>query len=449
LAQDQSGAWATHYIFDQEGNLVFSKDWNYYSHEYAWDPINSRVYFFRDDSSPNDLHYEVINQNDGAIWGAGETPYHGDYPTFGFIRISADGSKILLGSGDIYNAQDLILANRLGSNLIDARWIDSVLATAESGGVVKLRDVNTLQVVSSFQLDGEIINLIVRGSDLVAVSSVNGTLRFSQIALGDNDGDDLPRWWEDLYSLSDDSPSDALLDGDADGLDNRAEFSQKTNANDADTDDDGLGDGDEVSLHHTSPIKADTDSDGLSDASEINTYGTNPAAADTDLDGYSDNEELTVYNTDPNDANSKPSEMTTMDQSFEFDVLPANWIASTSSQADWYIDSSDFHTGGKSLRSGDIGDSEQSGVRFTTVFAAGTLQFYAKLDAESCCDKLSFYVDGALVRTISQWETSTWALFSVELTRGAHELEWRYQKDSSVSTQKDSVWIDDITFTSL
>ena len=79
LAQDFSGAWATHYVFNAAGNITDQLDWNYYSREFAWDPVYSRVYFFRDDTSPNDLHYEVINQASGQITDAGETPYHGSY----------------------------------------------------------------------------------------------------------------------------------------------------------------------------------------------------------------------------------------------------------------------------------------------------------------------------------------------------------------------------------
>ncbi len=79
LAEDDAdGSWTTHYIFDsnsvetdQGGQLLLP--------EYAWDPGTSRVYFFRDSVTPNDLHYEVIDQTNGEITGAGETPYHGDY----------------------------------------------------------------------------------------------------------------------------------------------------------------------------------------------------------------------------------------------------------------------------------------------------------------------------------------------------------------------------------
>ena len=79
VAQDYSGAWATHYIFDAAGVITDQAEWNYYSRDYAWDPVTSRVYFIRDGISPNDLHYDVINQATGQITATGETPYHGDY----------------------------------------------------------------------------------------------------------------------------------------------------------------------------------------------------------------------------------------------------------------------------------------------------------------------------------------------------------------------------------
>ena len=43
----------------------------------------------------------------------------------------------------------------------------------------------------------------------------------------------------------------------------------KTNPKDADTDDDGLSDGNEISARGTDPTKADTDGDGLQDGTEL------------------------------------------------------------------------------------------------------------------------------------------------------------------------------------
>jgi hypothetical protein len=53
--------------------------------------------------------------------------------------------------------------------------------------------------------------------------------------------------------------------------------------------------------HGTDPTLADTDGDGLSDGDEVNTYGTLPNQADTDGDGLKDGEEIDCVS-DPLDA---------------------------------------------------------------------------------------------------------------------------------------------------
>ena len=45
---------------------------------------------------------------------------------------------------------------------------------------------------------------------------------------------------------------------------------------DADTDGDGLNDGDELFNYGSSPLLEDTDGDGFSDAMEVNTIGSDP-----------------------------------------------------------------------------------------------------------------------------------------------------------------------------
>jgi YVTN family beta-propeller protein len=65
----------------------------------------------------------------------------------------------------------------------------------------------------------------------------------------------------------------------------------------ADSDNDGLSDGDEADLE-TDPKNQDTDGDDLADGEEVSTVGTNPLNADTDRDGVSDGEEV-AQGTDP------------------------------------------------------------------------------------------------------------------------------------------------------
>lgn len=55
----------------------------------------------------------------------------------------------------------------------------------------------------------------------------------------------------------------------------------------------------------TSRTDADSDDDGLTDGEEVNTTGTDPNKSDTDGDGFNDKEEIDL-NTDPNDENDYP-----------------------------------------------------------------------------------------------------------------------------------------------
>lgn len=64
-------------------------------------------------------------------------------------------------------------------------------------------------------------------------------------------------------------------DTDVDGLSNEKEKALGTNPTNADSDADGLLDGDEITLFKTDPLKADTDGDGMSDGKEIKS-GKNP-----------------------------------------------------------------------------------------------------------------------------------------------------------------------------
>ncbi len=79
-----------------------------------------------------------------------------------------------------------------------------------------------------------------------------------------------------------------------------------TDPNDADTEDDGLTDGEEVITYGTDPRNADSDSDSLTDYDEVTTHGTNPMTGDSDSDGHSDAAEISL-GTDPNDASDYPA----------------------------------------------------------------------------------------------------------------------------------------------
>ena len=105
----------------------------------------------------------------------------------------------------------------------------------------------------------------------------------------DSDSDGMPDGWEVTAGLNPLLGSDALLDADADGLDNLAEFTARTDPNNPDTDGDGLNDGDEVNIYGTKPRRADTDRDRLSDGEEVNVTLTDPLdGTDSEDDGMAD-----------------------------------------------------------------------------------------------------------------------------------------------------------------
>lgn len=87
-------------------------------------------------------------------------------------------------------------------------------------------------------------------------------------------------------------------DSDWDGLENDEEFRAGTDPDDADTDYDGLLDGEEVLDYLTDPLDRDTDRDGLDDGDEVMTYYTDPNYSDSDGDGLYDGEEVD-FGTDP------------------------------------------------------------------------------------------------------------------------------------------------------
>jgi hypothetical protein len=138
------------------------------------------------------------------------------------------------------------------------------------------------------------------------------------VNVADADGDGLP---DDFEAEHTDPESVTALnatdDLDNDGLTDLQEFESGTNPNNADTDGDGLDDGDEIagagSRPATDPNNVDSDGDGLSDFSETNTgvfagatdTGTDPAVADTDGDGAADGEEVAA-GSDPLDATDIP-----------------------------------------------------------------------------------------------------------------------------------------------
>lgn len=141
FAVDGSGAWVSHYTFAPDGTLIDSVDWNYYSREYVWSASNQKMYFFRDDTSPNDLLWEEINADGttypteppGGIKAKVDSPLHTSSGFTHPIRVAPDGSVVVLGSGMIHDATTLQRNTMALPNAItDAAWIGGELFTVRN-----------------------------------------------------------------------------------------------------------------------------------------------------------------------------------------------------------------------------------------------------------------------------------------------------------------------------
>lgn len=185
VAQDDSGAWATHYVFDQQGTLRDSREWNHYSTHYDWNPQQQRLYFYRSDTSPNDVMYEVIDQSSGKITAAGDSPYHGDQPLGGMIRVSPGGTRLYTGAGAIYNTADLTVVKVLGTRAVDARWMANgtlVTLSNESGyAVLRVYD-GAFNLLRQVAFVGRPVALFRDGARVIVVAEeVSGKTTFEVV----------------------------------------------------------------------------------------------------------------------------------------------------------------------------------------------------------------------------------------------------------------------------
>jgi hypothetical protein len=108
----------------------------------------------------------------------------------------------------------------------------------------------------------------------------------------------------------------------------------------------------------------------------------------------------------------------------------------------WNAQNSVTFDGVDAAVSGVIGNSQSSSLK-TSVTGPTTLDFRWKVDSEANYDKLSYLLDGVVKESISG--TTAWALRSVTIPSGVHQVEWQYAKDSSVASGADAGWVDTVS----
>ena len=157
----------------------------------------------------------------------------------------------------------------------------------------------------------------------------------------DTDGDGLQDGMEDMnlnQQTDDEETSPIIADSDEDGLDDGDELTYGTNPLDSDSDDDGLSDGVEVNVYSTSPTDSDSDDDQLSDGYEVNTLLTNPLLSDTDSDNltdYDEDNETYGYNTNPLDEDHDDDGLWDGDEVLNYGINPLLQGTDSDGLTDW------------------------------------------------------------------------------------------------------------------
>gem|GEM_PF-221892 len=260
---------------------------------------------------------------------------------FGSANGAASPLEFRLGGMDPGQAYDFILYGARGNNGGDAVY---TLTGANSGsGTIGSVFDNATEVVDVTGIrptaEGEILFSLTSTNPSAGAGSIN-LVMFTARVPEDSDGDGMPDAYEVANGTAVDV-DDADEDRDADGLSNLQEYQGRdagdvetgygrTLSGTADTDGDGLGDGEELSGalnpwtggvsgtppgDPTDPNTADSDGDGSSDGEEV-ALGSDPNAVDgnpgpripfvdTDGDGYRDEAEV-AFGSDPEDAGDCP-----------------------------------------------------------------------------------------------------------------------------------------------
>lgn len=110
---------------------------------------------------------------------------------------------------------------------------------------------------------------------------------------------------------------------------------------------------------------------------------------------------------------------------------------------DWIRTTADFYDGTASLTNADITNNETSSVEIT-VPANGVVSFYWKVSSEGGYDFFDFSINGAGPE-LHESGLVDWTYHEVAVNQG-DILQWSYTKDSSVSNNADSAYIDALSF---
>ena len=275
-----------------------------------------------------------------------------------------------------------------------------------------------------------------------------------QITNQDNDLDFMNDQWELDNGLSPLDPTDALLDGDGDGLNNAGEYANGTDITKTDTDNDGLSDAAEVQTHNTDPTLADTDGDSMGDAFEVS-FGLNGRdAADADLDTDGDglvNKGESYFGSDPTDALSYQPYIDGQSESFEGGTVPAYWeqpAVISATKLGWKATNVAAQSGSWSLQTENLSGTGISEISFMVNARPDTTMDLRYMRSAFYFSQFAIVINGVNVfeTDFSSPRFGWQSLNDIPLDSGFNEIRFVYDKSNTTKNGCDCLRIDSLSF---
>lgn len=137
-------------------------------------------------------------------------------------------------------------------------------------------------------------------------------------------------------------------------------------------------------------------------------------------------------------------------QTFDFEDgnIPAGWT--NDATYPWEITTAAAYAGTNSIRSGNAGiNSSTSSISATFTFAGdGTISFAARCSSEQSdpsydWDYGTFFIDG-VQQGSKIINSASFTVYNYNVEAGTHTFMWKYKKDSSVGSNDDCLYVDDV-----
>jgi hypothetical protein len=112
----------------------------------------------------------------------------------------------------------------------------------------------------------------------------------------------------------------------------------------------------------------------------------------------------------------------------------------------WFGQPTIYNYGGSAAQSGAISDGQTSWFGTNVVGHMRYLTFNWKVSSEERFDSLNVYLDGELMDSISG--DVDWQKKAYYIPTSSHSIDWKYEKDGSVSAGSDAGWVDKVEFIS-